>query len=56
MRACVISERLNQENGKRYGTGFFRYSADKTLTKLNDKGSSNWSVVSGLIDDFVPLM
>ena len=22
-RACLISERLNQENGKSYGTGFF---------------------------------
>ena len=49
----VISEQLNQENGKSYGTGFFG-SEEITLTKLNDKGFLNRSVVSGLIDGFVP--
>ena len=29
----IIYEQLNQENGKRYVAGFFRYSADKTMTK-----------------------
>ena len=60
-RMCVycvweISEQLNQENGKSYGTCFFRLSAEITLTKLNDKGFLNRSVVSGLIDGFVPQM
>ena len=32
----VIYECLTQENSQRYGTGFFRYSADKTLTETND--------------------
>ena len=54
----VISEQLNQENGKSYRTGFFSkvQRNQKTLTKLNDKGVLNRSVVSGLIDGFVPLM
>ena len=48
---CVISERLNQENGKTYGTDFLG-------TKLwrSQKVFLNRSVVSGLnvIDGFVP--
>ena len=49
-----ISERLYQENCKSYGTGFFQYSADKTLTKPVGKFYKNRLVVSGLIDGFVP--
>ena len=49
--ACVISKRFNQENGKS-NTGL----VDKTLTKPNEQGVSNWSVESGLIDGFVSQM
>ena len=53
-----ISEQLNQENAKSYGTGFFGkvQNADITLMKLNGKGFLNRSVVSGFIDGFVPQM
>ena len=49
-----ISEWLNLKNGNSYGTVFFRYDADKTLTKPISKFFLNRPVVSDLIDGFVP--